>query len=213
MKIALLGAESTGKTWLSQALAAHYQAQGGHVHAAPEVLRLWCDAHQRTPQAHEQAAIAHDQATAIMASPPGTTHWVADTSPLMTAVYSDLLFGDTSLYAMALAHQSWYDLTLVTGLDLPWVADVQRDGPHVREPVTRAVRAALDQAGLPYRVVYGRGEQRLHNALIAIESIAKNIHPTRGEQQKALENGRRAWRCEHCSDPDCERRLFSALIA
>lgn len=212
MKVALLGAESTGKTWLAQALGAHYQALGRRVLTVPEVLRLWCAAQQRTPRADEQGAIAQAQAAAETRAET-TDLLVADTSPLMTAVYSDLIFGDTSLYPFALAHQRRYDLTLVTGLDLPWVADgLQRDGPQVREPVTRAVRAALDQAGLPYRVVYGRGQQRLHNALIAIESIAKDIHSTRAEQQNHLERGRRGWRCEHCSDPDCERRLFSSLL-
>jgi hypothetical protein len=30
---------------------------------------------------------------------------VADTTPLMTAIYSDMLFDDTSLYPFALEHQ------------------------------------------------------------------------------------------------------------
>jgi hypothetical protein len=78
--------------------------------------------------------IATEQARAVEQAPPG---WVvADTTPLMTAVYSHMLFDDDSLYPMALAHQALYDSTLVTGLDLPWVADgLQRDGPHAREPV------------------------------------------------------------------------------
>jgi nicotinamide riboside kinase len=37
--------------------------------------------------------------------------WViADTSPLMTAVYSDFIFQDKSLYAEALLHQIKFDL-------------------------------------------------------------------------------------------------------
>jgi hypothetical protein len=45
------------------------------------------------------------------------------------------------------------------------VADgLQRDGPHVREPVDALVRQVLDQGGVPYRVVYGSGSQRLMNA-------------------------------------------------
>ena len=58
----------------------------------------------------------------------------ADTTALMIAVYSDLVFADTGLYDDALAAQRRVDLTLVTALDLPWLADgLMRDGAHVRE--------------------------------------------------------------------------------
>ncbi|MGZ5787179.1 MAG: AAA family ATPase, partial [Ramlibacter sp.] len=41
MKIALLGAESTGKTRLARDLAAHLCLQGKRAEAVPEVLREW----------------------------------------------------------------------------------------------------------------------------------------------------------------------------
>ena len=95
---------------------------------------------------------------------------IADTTALMIAIYSAMLFEDGSLYQLALARQREYDLTLLTGLDLPWVADgLQRDGPHVREPVDALVRNSLARAGVSYCVVYGRGEERLFNALAAVE--------------------------------------------
>jgi hypothetical protein len=76
----------------------------------------------------------------------------------MIAVYSDLVFGDTSLYAAAEAEQRRYGLTLLTALDLPWQADgLQRDGPHVREPVDRQLRAALARAGIAFEPVSGSG--------------------------------------------------------
>lgn len=51
---------------------------------------------------------------------------VADTTALMTAVYSDQVFGDVSLYRDALLEHTRYRLTLLTGLDLPWMADRPR---------------------------------------------------------------------------------------
>ncbi len=127
----------------------------------------------------------------------------------MVAIYSAMLFDDGSLYQFALARQKTYDFTLVTGLDLPWVADgLQRDGPHVREPVDALVRAALVKAGVGYRVVYGVGPERLANALRAIDK-ANALTPTlsQGEREKV----RWAWVCDKCSDPDCEHRLFTGL--
>jgi HTH-type transcriptional regulator, transcriptional repressor of NAD biosynthesis genes len=219
-RIAILGAESTGKSWLAQALAeaigaakpdAH--AQHPTVHTVGEVLRSWCEREGRTPQAHEQAHIAQQQADAV-AHAQGD--WViADTTPLMTAVYSHLLFDDTRLYPMALAHHALYAHTLVTGLDLPWVADgLQRDGPQVRGPVDTLLRQALDGAGLPYRVIYGQGPQRLNNALLALGLPGTDLaaQTTRDKAQFAINQGRNAWQCNDCSDPECEHTLFTRLL-
>jgi nicotinamide riboside kinase len=221
-RIALLGAESTGKTQLSLALAQALRARGQVVHLVSEYLRTWCDAQGRTPEPHEQAQIAQQQADAVLQHTLGTV--IADTTPMMTAVYSHKLFNDTSLYPMAAAHQRLYDMTLVTGLDLPWVADgLQRDGPQVREPVDGMLRAALQNAGVAYKVVYGQGEDRLNNALLALGwteatsptpgSADQGAAPTtRSQAQYGLNRGRTAWNCDKCSDADCEHRLFSDLL-
>ncbi len=222
MRIALLGAESTGKSTLAMALARHWQDLGMPVACIDEHLREWCNREGRTPQAYEQAAIALEQARRVdevMASPTGSAaepplRVIADTTALMTAVYSEMLFGDTSLYTMALAHQRSYHITLLTGLDLPWVPDgLQRDGPQVREPVDRLLRERLSEAGIAYRVVYGSGEERLHNALLAIESAAAIRLPGDALALSVRREGQtRPWRCGKCSDPECEHRLFSGAF-
>lgn len=213
-RIAIVGAESTGKSWLTQALAGVFQARGQAVHAVDEVLRLWCEREGRTPHPHEQMAIATEQAQAVEHA---TAAWViSDTTPIMTAVYSHMLFDDHSLYPMALAHQSLYDTTLITGLDLPWVADgLQRDGPHVRGPVDTLVRQALERAGMAYRVVYGQGHQRLNNALLALGLPGEDeaARMTRENAQFAINEGRTVWQCNECSDPECEHKLFTGLLA
>lgn len=222
MKIAILGAESTGKTELTLQLAAHFKAVGQtdgqagvpSVHLVPEFLREWCNTQARTPRPDEQFGIATEQARRVDASPPHD--WlIADTTPLMIAIYSDMLFDDPSLYDMALAHQRSYDLTLVTGLDLPWVADgLQRDGPHMREPVDALIRAALARGKINYQVVYGTGDLRLANALKCIEA---RTHAHQPEMHQASSTDltletRQPWVCERCSDPECEHRLFTSLL-
>jgi nicotinamide riboside kinase len=162
-------------------------------------------------------AIAQQQAEAAypMAQQAPNTWLLSDTTPLMTAVYSHLLFDDESLYPMALAHQALYDITLVTGLDLPWVADgLQRDGPQVRGPVDTLVRQALERSSMAYRVVYGQGPRRLNNALLALglageDASAQHI---REQGQFAINQGRSIWQCNDCSDPACEHKLFSRLV-
>jgi nicotinamide riboside kinase len=204
MKIALLGAESTGKTELAQALAAHYRAQGVEAVAVPEVLREWCAREGRTPRPEEQLPIAQEQERRVDEAAARGRIVIADTTALMVAIYSAMLFEDGTLYRFALERQRGYDHTLLTGLDLPWVADgLQRDGPHVREPVDELLREALARAGVPYRVVYGSGAQRLASALAAIDAVPR-------PSDDAGANW--VWNCEKCSDPQCEHRLFGRLL-
>ena len=104
--IALLGAESTGKTTLAQALRdalAHegVMGRGVSVGMVPEYLREFCARHGRTPHPHEQAQIADEQTRRIDAAARLHDLVVADTSALMIAVYSDQVFGDLSLYRSA----------------------------------------------------------------------------------------------------------------
>ncbi len=154
----------------------------------------------------------------VLAAPAGHVV-VADTTPLQTAAYSELYFGDHSLTPGGLQHQGLYHLTLLTALDLPWVADgLQRDGPQWRGPVDQRLRTLLADAGLPFRVIYGEGNLRLEAALSAIFTIAKCDLSALGIDQFEQKNrspaaAGRPWQslCECCGDPDCERRLFRAL--
>ncbi|ROZ62594.1 AAA family ATPase [Ramlibacter sp. WS9] len=205
LKLALLGAESTGKTQLSQELAAQVRAQGRSVAVVSEVLREWCEREGRTPRPEEQLPIAQEQERRADAAALTHDVVIADTTSLMVAIYSAMLFEDGTLYQFALERQRGYDVTLVTGLDLPWVADgLQRDGPHVREPVDALVRQALARADVPYRTIYGKGTERLQNALAAIAEA--------GDRKPSAGTSAWVWTCDKCSDPECEHRLFTSLM-
>ena len=168
--VALLGAESTGKTTLARQLGSTFAARGVHVEVVGEVLREFCVEHVRTPRQEEQRAIAEEQTRRIDAAAASAQVVIADTTALMIAVYSDLVFGDTSLYAFAEAGQGRCDLTLLTALDLPWQADgLQRDGAHVREPVDTRIRASLARAGASFVAVSATGAARFESALGAID--------------------------------------------
>ena len=86
--VTLLGGESTGKTSLARALCGHLAETGLTAELVPEHLRHWCEQQGRAPHAHEQAAVAREQArlTDEMASLHGVDIVVADTSPLVIAV-------------------------------------------------------------------------------------------------------------------------------
>lgn len=173
----------------------------------PEVLREWCDREGRPPLAHEQLAVALEQKDRIEAAPP-CDFLLADTHPLMTAIYSDLHYSDVSLYPMALAHLRQFDLTLVMGMDLDWIADgIQRDGPAMREQVNTRLRQVLDAESIPYTVIYGTGGARSDCALqtIAHQATPMGLRPTKTTKPWA-------WNCEKCSDAQCEHRIFTGQL-
>ena len=206
MKLALLGAESTGKTTLAARLAAALHRDGHVVAVVPEVLRAWCGRERRTPRPEEHLPIAQEQERRVDAAAATAQVVIADTTALMVAIWGGLLFGDDPLLRFALERQRGYDLTLLTGLDVPWVDDaLHRDAAHSREPVDALVRELLARAGVPYQVVYGTGEDRLRNALAAL--------PPRLAPRPAPPPSRSGWQwtCGKCSDPDCEHRLFTSL--
>jgi nicotinamide riboside kinase len=172
--IGIVGAESSGKTQLAQALQARLAAEGLRAALIGETLREFCDERRRTPRRAEQASIAGEQTRRIEAAAAAHAVVVADTTALMTAVYSELVFGDDSLFAMAEQAHRRCDLTLLMALDLAWQADgLQRDGAHVRGPVDALIRASLQRMAQPFAVITGQGDARAQSAWRAVQQALR----------------------------------------
>ena len=211
--VTLLGGESTGKTSLAQALCERLNDLGVTAGVVPEHLRLWCETQGRVPRADEQAELALAQARLIdeAAGRRDLQVVVADTAPLVIAAYSELYFEDMGLLPEARDWQRRVDLTLLMGLDLPWVSDgFFRDSKAIRDATDAVLRRELQLADVPFQTLYGQGPARLEQALrILGRTLGRDLvasNPVRSQ-------GRRPWNCETCSDPDCEHRLFTTLVA
>lgn len=204
MKIGIVGAECCGKSTLSEALRNALLPHYPDTALIPEYLREWSAAHDRPPQAHEQTEVAETQKQRIAQAESHCV--VADTTPLVTAVYSDVLFDDPSLYPDALDFQRTLDLTLLAALDLPWVEDgFQRDGVAMQRRIDARLRQVLLEARIPFVTIYGQGPQRLEAALQAVDRARGIVHDARAESPAWV------WVCDSCSDAECEHRLFSRL--
>lgn len=90
---------------------------------------------------------------------------------------------------------------LLMGLDLP----APRTRLGEQQAADQRLREALHEAGLAYTVVYGAGPARLANAWSALQALPL---PPPGQARSPW-----IWACDTCSDPDCERRLLSDLLA
>lgn len=212
LTVTLLGGESSGKTTLAHALQPALAAKGIHSTLVPEQLRSWCEQHSRAPLAHEQAERAKAQSLAIEAATQDAATQVvlADTTALVIAAYSELYFDDRSLWSSAITQQRRYGLSLLMGLDLPWVPDgLLRDGPALRAATDAVLRRELQAADTPFQTLYGPLEARVQQALRTIGgALGQPLVADNPDWSK----GRRPWVCEKCSDPDCEHRLFTDLL-
>lgn len=159
-RIAILGAESTGKSTLAPRLAAHYDTLW-----VPEYLREFVETRQRVPHEEDQLGIARTQRAredALAASPAARRFLFCDTTPLMTAVYSRIYWGRVPPELLALEAGHDYAVTLVAGLDLPWVPDgLQRESEAVRRRVHACLLAVLRERGIPFTLVEGDLPRRM----------------------------------------------------
>lgn len=203
--IGVVGAESTGKTLLIKELARTLRERGLQVAAVPEALRLFCEREGRTPRVDEQLGIAREQTRRITEACEHHEVVLADTTALMTAVYSEVFFADASLHELALADHSRCDLTLLTALDLPWVPDgIHRDGPAVQRQVDDCLRTLLQRGDVAHALVMGKGLRRQANALASIEHLLGE--PARRQRPPG---NRWRWFCDNCDDGECEQHWLT----
>ena len=170
-RIAILGAESSGKSTLAATLAERL----GTVWV-PEYLREFVEKEGRVPVAGDQFLIASTQvAREHEAAARAKRVMVCDTTPLMTVLYSRHYFDGEDAPLAALAAATRYDLTLVTAPDTPWVADgLQRESEAVRQRVYQLLLGELAARRIPHHILHGTLAQRMAQAMPLIERAIAN---------------------------------------
>lgn len=177
--VAILGAESTGKSDLSVALAEHYRLRGITAIVVPEYLRTFVDRKGDVPVEPEQRHIARMQRAAELCARRAVARQggglvLCDTTPLMTAIYSRFCFQTCDAETARLAALHDYALTLITLPDIPWVADgLQRASEDVRDAIHRRVLAACRAHGVDYVRIGGSPAERLAQATLQIDRVLR----------------------------------------
>jgi NadR type nicotinamide-nucleotide adenylyltransferase len=163
LRVAILGAESSGKSTLAGALAVRHDSLW-----VPEFLREFVDQHQRVPREADQFLIASTQVQREqileqrLQQRSSSSFLFCDTTPLMTALYSRCYFARIDPDLEQLASRHAYDITLVTAPDGPWVADgLQRESAAVRQQIHRQLLQELAARGIAFLQVEGTLQQRL----------------------------------------------------
>jgi NadR type nicotinamide-nucleotide adenylyltransferase len=168
LRVAIVGAESSGKSTLAAALAIHY----GTVWV-PEYLREFVETYGRVPHEEDQYGIARTQMEREdEAAPQASRFLFCDTTPLMTGLYSRWYWGRVDAQLAELERRHDYAFTLVTAPDSPWEADgLQRESDAVRQTIHEQVLHALDERGIRYLMVTGSLPQRMLQATRYLNSV------------------------------------------
>jgi NadR type nicotinamide-nucleotide adenylyltransferase len=178
-KIVLLGPESTGKSTLCEALAAHYQTIW-----APEYARTYLSEHgtkyayddlltiAKGQIQNEEAAIATVSKNIIDQSRQNSSNkLIVDTDMYVMKVWCEYVFNNCHHYILEQINQRSYDLYLLCDIDLPWAADEMREYPDAgpRIELFTIYKELLINQKTPWGIVSGTGAQRTENAIKLID--------------------------------------------
>lgn len=170
INVAILGAESTGKTTLCRDLAAHFgcpwvpEYMRTYLQAKWDKEHLTCTWEDLLPIA--QGQIELENKLAEQAAQSDHNHYLfCDTSLFELMVYSNWYYGDCpdALTNAALTHH--YDLILLTEVDIPWVADDLRDSPHQRDEISAYFESQLTRHQKPFHRIGGDRDERVQQVL------------------------------------------------
>lgn len=179
IKIAIVGAECTGKSTLAAELATHFQSTYPSKWV-PEYLREFSEKAERTPFEEEQAFIAQTQknleaeiAKSLIKEANGHAYALlfCDTTPLLTNIYNEIVFSRPHPELEALCHHDDYDLTLLTAIDFPWQADPMRDGPDAQKATHQLLSQKLLDLKIKHEVISGSIKERVAQAQNLIQEL------------------------------------------
>lgn len=176
-RVVLIGAESTGKTTLCEALAAYYDtvwvAEYGREHWEEKIASQstpigetprWTDQDfihiAEEQQRRENEAAAHANRVLI-----------CDTNAFATATWFERYAGARHPEVDAIGARDIVDLYLIPSPDVPFVQDGVRDGEKIREWMHARFLELMRAKGAPHKLITGPWEARLPQAIAAINTM------------------------------------------
>lgn len=166
-KVAIIGPECTGKSTLAATLARAFETEW-----VPEYARNYIERLNRPYEKNDLTKIAHGQIRL-------EDEWIqsarrvlfCDTNLVVIKVWSEHKYGDCDPEILEALKSRHYDLLLLTNIDIPWVADPQREHPDKRDYFWKIYLHEAAQSGIPFVEVSGDPAQRLATATQAVNNI------------------------------------------
>jgi NadR type nicotinamide-nucleotide adenylyltransferase len=182
-KIVVIGPESTGKSTLCEQLAKHYKTLW-----CPEYARAYLLKHGNKYNYDDLLTIAEGQVELEdeyigKMNMPDSRFTIHDSRPLfidtdmyVMKVWSEFVFGKCHPYILDQVKERKYDLYLLCNTDLPWVKDELREYPDLetRQKLYLIYKDIMIHQQVPWVEISGNNENRLLNAITAVDRLLKN---------------------------------------
>ncbi len=170
-KIAILGAESTGKTELCEKLAKHYKSV-----CVPEYAREYFDKNDINNYGVNDLDIIAKNQLQLEADylPKANTYLFCDTTLITIKIWSTHRFNKISEFITNSIRATDYDLYLVCNNDVEWEEDSQRRNPELRDHLLKWNLHELMKLNAEYHIIKGIGDSKLNSAIQIIDNQFKS---------------------------------------
>jgi NadR type nicotinamide-nucleotide adenylyltransferase len=171
LKIAIVGAESTGKSDLAQKLAKHFQT-------------VWVKEYAREYLEHKTEKYTYTDILAIaqgqyqktqeaIKNNPDRDYIFFDTELLVTKIWAEYVFRMCHPWILDHLSNQDFDLYLLTNIDLPWEEDPLREHPEPEKRIElhHLYKQNLIDLGFSFAEISGIGSERVQNAIDIIENF------------------------------------------
>lgn len=167
-----MGPESTGKSTMSLQLAKYY-----NVPWVPEYARYYCANLNAPCTLQDETNMFHGQVALedSVLSMTETDFVICDTTFVTVKIWSDAFFGETPQVVLDALTKYTYDFYLLLDIDLPWQDDPLRDFPNQREHFMQVWHQELKALNANYKVIGGTGDDRLNNAIAAVDDFLLDV--------------------------------------
>lgn len=168
-KVVVIGPESTGKSTLSEKLAAHFNTVW-----APEYAREYLDQLNRPYEQQDLLEIAAGQiALEQQRAMNANKVLICDTDLYVIKVWSEHKYGNCDPRILSQIAKQQCDLYLLTYIDLPWEEDPQREypDPAMRTYFYNIYRDLVIASGVKWIDIRGSYAARETLAIAAVEQL------------------------------------------
>jgi len=160
--IVITGAESTGKSTLTEALANHFD-----VPFIPEIAREYVENLSEKYNYHDLENIAKKQIKQLTQLKKTKHPYIfVDTWLIITKIWFKVVFNKIPVWFDSAIEENKIDLFLICDIDLPWIPDaVRENGGEQRKILQNKYIQNIKDYNFKYKIVSGKDDERIQNAI------------------------------------------------
>lgn len=166
--IVITGAESTGKSTLTERLANHFE-----VPFIPEIAREYVENLNRKYTYSDVETIAKMQIAKFNSILESDAPYIfVDTWLIVTKIWFEFVFKKTPDWLINEILKTKIDLFLVCDIDLPWIYDpVRENGGENRKILQEKYIENITEFNFDYKLISGIDDERFYRALNFLKEI------------------------------------------